>query len=64
MHLSLLRDKQCPHIFFTYSHWKDEKYLDKYRNSSLFSEVWPITKALFAEQAQAWTLSEEMIAES
>lgn len=62
MHLSLLRDQSAPHIFFTYSRWADESDLDRYRNSSLFREVWPATKALFAQPAEAWTLQEEVIA--
>ena len=60
-HLSLLRDKKQPNIFFTYSHWTDESYLDQYRESELFGVVWPLTKALFAEPAQAWTLDESVV---
>jgi quinol monooxygenase YgiN len=60
-HLSLLQDKEHPHIFFTYSHWENETYLEKYRLSSLFSEVWPQTKALFSEPAMAWTLNEMVV---
>jgi quinol monooxygenase YgiN len=55
-HLELLRDKDQPHVFFTYSKWKSEDHLNRYRNSSLFLEVWPRTKAMFGEKAQAWTL--------
>ena len=54
-HLHLLRDKNDPRIFFTYSHWKDEMALNKYRKSDLFKEVWAETKALFSGKPEAWS---------
>ncbi len=54
-HLELLQDKHDPRIFFTVSNWKDESFLEKYRKSDLFGEVWPITKGMFEEPAEAWT---------
>ena len=51
--LELYQDKNDPRIFFTYSYWKDEESLNKYRKSALFQEVWPQTKALFDEKPQA-----------
>ncbi len=59
-HLSLLREKKEGYVFFTYSHWEDESFLEKYRHSSIFAEVWPQTKALFASPAEAWTVTEEI----
>ncbi len=53
--LTLLRDSEEPNIFFTYSLWDNEKHLDDYRYSTTFAEVWPQTKALFGDSAQAWT---------
>ena len=41
--------------FFTYSSWETEEYLNAYRQSSLFGEVWPKTKALFYDKPEAWT---------
>lgn len=55
-HLELLRDKNNPNIFFTYSYWKSEEYLEKYRVSDLFKSVWANTKPLFSAPAEAWTL--------
>lgn len=52
VHLQLLRDG---HVFFTYSHWEHAHDLENYRNSALFKEVWPATKALFAKPAEAWS---------
>lgn len=51
-HLQLLKDGQ---VYFTYSHWKDAQSLENYRNSALFAEVWPATKKLFAQPAEAWS---------
>ncbi len=53
--LKLLRDANDPHIFFTYSLWEDETFLDVYRHSRTFGEVWPQVKPLFAAPAEAWT---------
>ena len=57
MHLELLNDKNNPNIFFTYSKWKDESFLEKYRQSDLFNSVWKQTKILFSEKAEAWTVN-------
>jgi quinol monooxygenase YgiN len=50
LHLELWRDKQNPCVMSTYSHWESEEALEAYRHSTLFAEVWPKTKALFAEK--------------
>lgn len=55
-HLELLNDISNPQIFFTYSIWKHEKYLEKYRQSELFSKVWSKTKTWFSKQPEAWSL--------
>jgi len=56
--VELLQDKSNPNIFFTYSVWADEKYLNAYRNSELFEKVWSKTKILFNEKPQAWSVDE------
>lgn len=53
--LTLLRQSGNGNIFFTYSLWRDENFLNAYRDSATFAEVWPKTKALFAAPAEAWT---------
>jgi len=55
-HLELLTDKDHSNIYFTYSIWKDASYLEKYRHSDLFKGVWAVTKPLFIEKAEAWSL--------
>lgn len=61
LHLKLLQDKANPCIFFTYSLWENEKFLNQYRSSALFAEVWPATKLLFAEKPLAWTVNEKVV---
>lgn len=55
-HLTLMQDYHQPHIFTTYSHWEDDKALDRYRHSDLFRGVWADTKQLFAERPVAFSL--------
>ncbi len=54
--LELLRLAHDGNIFFTYSTWLGEEYLEQYRHSATFAEVWPRTRALFAAPAEAWTV--------
>lgn len=54
--LELLRDKDNPNIFFTYSYWKEQEDLENYRQSNLFKSVWSKTKILFNEKPQAWSV--------
>lgn len=56
LRLELLHDKHDPRIFFTHSYWATEEDLEQYRRSEVFARVWPVTKALFAERAEAWSL--------
>ena len=55
-HLELLNDRNTPNIYFTYSIWKGDEYLEKYRHSDLFKSVWAVTKPLFIEKAEAWSV--------
>ena len=54
--LELLQDKTNPNVFFTYSQWADEEYLNKYRNSDFFNSVWRKTKVLFDAKPEAWSV--------
>ncbi len=56
LRLELLHDRHDPRIFFTHSYWATEEDLEAYRRSEVFARVWPETKALFAERAEAWSL--------
>ncbi len=53
--LKMLRGGELNNIIFTYSEWEDEKYLNTYRNSELFKEVWSKTKLGFIEKPEAWS---------
>jgi quinol monooxygenase YgiN len=50
--VELVKDESNPFVRATVSRWKDEECLNAYRKSELFGEVWPATKALFAEAPQ------------
>ena len=54
--LELYRDKENPSIFFTYSYWDSENDLENYRNSSLFKNIWKVTKAWFVAKPEAWSV--------
>lgn len=55
LHVEALQDIDNPCVFFTYSLWDDPKYLDAYRNSAFFKEVWSKTKVLFDAKPEAWS---------
>jgi len=57
--LKLLRGRDQTGLFFTYSVWQSPEQLEQYRQSELFSEVWPATKRLFSAKPEAWTLQLE-----
>ena len=54
--LELYRDKNNTNQFFTYSYWKDEAALEKYRQSELFQTVWAQTKVWFSQKPEAWSV--------
>ena len=55
--IELYRDKIDPTIFFTYSYWESDLDLENYRNSELFKNVWSITKQLFDDKPEAWSMN-------
>ena len=54
----LVRDIHHEHILFTISEWDDESFLNLYRDSIFFAEVWKKAKATFAEKAAAWSVEQ------
>ncbi len=54
--LELYRDKTNTNLFFTYSYWRTETDLENYRHSELFKGIWAITKPLFNDKPQAWSV--------
>ena len=56
-YLELLRDTEDPNVFVTISHWERIEDLENYRNSELFKNVWNRVKTLFAQPADAYSLS-------
>ncbi len=55
-HVELLQDISDKTIFFTYSLWEDSSYLEAYRHSALFKDVWANTKILFNAKPEAWSV--------
>lgn len=53
--VNILNDTANPNIFFSYSLWEDERYLENYRQSEFFRKVWRKTKSLFADKPEAWS---------
>jgi quinol monooxygenase YgiN len=41
--------------YFTYSVWVAEEFLEDYRRSATFAEIWPTLKAWFDAPARAWS---------
>jgi len=54
--LELYQEKDNPNVFFTYSYWDSEIYLNHYRKSELFIRVWAKTKAMFNAKPEAWSV--------
>lgn len=56
-YLSLMKDQDNDHVFFTISNWNSPAHLENYRQSELFKTTWAKTKALFNAKPYAWTLN-------
>lgn len=52
--LRMLQERDTT-VFFTYSEWTNEAYLEQYRKSKLFETVWSQTKTFFNAKPEAWT---------
>ena len=55
-HLELLHDLKDHAVCTTLSHWKDERSLERYRQSELFAGVWSRVKPLFTKRPEALSL--------
>lgn len=60
-HLELWQDIQDERVFFTYSHWQGEEFLESYRQSELFRGVWASTREWFAERPEAWSVQSKAV---
>jgi len=56
MHLELLNEAGSKDVIFTYSIWRDEQALNKYRFSDLFRSTWTEIRMYFSAPADAWSL--------
>ena len=53
--VDMVEDEADPYVRATISKWDSVESLNRYRDSELFGEVWPATKALFAGKPEVWT---------
>src|SRR4051812_4509124 len=60
-HLELWQDAHNECVFFTYSIWESEQFLNHYRFSDFFKDTWAKTKAMFAGIPQAWSVTQKTI---
>ncbi len=51
--MHLYKDVREPNVYFTLSIWESEEHLNKYRNSTIFREIWTKTKVNFSKKAEA-----------
>ena len=58
--VELLQDIKRGNTFFTYSTWKDESYLEKYRQSELFNSTWAEVKKWFSHKARGVEFGENL----
>jgi len=63
LHLEVWREEGKPNVLFTYSYWESEAVLNDYRYSDFFRDTWSQAKPLFAEKAQAWSVTREVVVE-
>lgn len=61
IHLELWQDIEHTNVFYTYSIWKDEQAIEKYRESDTFKEVWQFTKQLFNDKPVAFSAKIEIV---
>lgn len=54
--MRLYQDIQHPNVVMTYSHWRSEEDLERYRTSGEFGNIWPKIKPWFSKKPEAWTL--------
>lgn len=56
LHLEMWQGTDHPDIVFTFSIWRSEEALEKYRQSEDFKEFWGKAKENFIGKPQAWTI--------
>jgi len=61
LYLELYREHTLSNIVMTYSLWKDNNSLDRYKNSETFGKIWPVAKKWFISkpEAHSYQLPEE-----
>jgi quinol monooxygenase YgiN len=57
--VELMKDVSNNSSYFTISRWENEEYLNLYRDSDQFKQIWAMVKPLFSEKAEAWSLESQ-----
>ncbi|MGB1206619.1 MAG: putative quinol monooxygenase [Chitinophagales bacterium] len=60
-HLELWRDISNQNIFFTYSKWESQFFLDQYKQTDVFKRAWPKAKSMFAKKPAAWSVKQIVV---
>ena len=55
--MKLYQDIDRPNVIITYSYWDSEEKLNNYRNSDVFSQIWPKLKPWFSAKPVAWSVA-------
>ncbi|HSC52129.1 MAG TPA: antibiotic biosynthesis monooxygenase [Phnomibacter sp.] len=58
LELKGFQDSKEPQLFFTISRWQSEQHLDNYRFSDFFKSLWSKVKPMFADKAEAHSMTE------
>jgi quinol monooxygenase YgiN len=54
--IEVLNDKEDNKIFFIYSIWKNDKVLNKFRNSDFNREFWNTLLGMSEKRPEVWTV--------
>lgn len=57
-YLQLWRDDKNENVFYTYSMWDANSFLESYRNSAFFRETWSQVKQWFSESPMAFSAND------
>lgn len=54
----LVKDIHDETTYLTISEWENEIYLNRYRESDFFAQVWKAAKTTFSDKAMAWSVDD------
>lgn len=54
----LVKDIHDETTYLTISEWENEFFLNRYRESDFFAQVWKAAKTTFSDKAMAWSVDD------